>query len=363
MSIKYVRIKNFQSWASVRFDLDKGINVFVGMSDRGKSAVLHAIQWVLTNKPLGDLICSDWGDKKEQNKRITRVDIMFNSGIEISRLKGKSVNEYRISTLDDPLETPGKGEPPQEVLDVFNMSEINIQTQDDPYFLFSESPAEIGRRLNKVASLSDIDVAFTNVASIIRSTKADRTACQSSLKRERISLTEYDYIDDAEKMLSELESKSIKLGALRTVEMNLRNKFNRIKGLQEKINNYDKVLTAKEAISKIEKKVEDLNNINLLLDKLEPVEKQLQTIKETIESANELISTEDDINTLLDIIDKIKEKEKYVHNLIEKKKQITSAEHVLKIATREEQTAIKEWTKAQPDICPLCEQGWKNEEK
>lgn len=353
MHIKYIRIKNFQSWKEAQFDLHQGVNVFVGMSDRGKSAVARAIEWVLTNKPSGDEFCSDWGGD-------TEVSIMLADGIEVSRLKGKAVNEYRLSTLDEPLIGFGKGPPPQVVLDVFNMSEINIQTQDDPYFLFDESPPEIGRRLNAVASLSDIDVAFSNVSQRLRSTKADLTSCSSSLSRERELLAGFDWIDDAERGLKKLESKSATLSQTRTTEMELRNVSDSLKNLRTRIAKYNQILDADELISELEKKAIKIGDINTLLDKLEPIETRLQAAEETIEKTTAVIKFKDEINRLLDIVDDVQQRDKYICNLIDKKKQLTTAAHVLKTAVRNEQQAITEWESAQPDECPLCERpGWK----
>jgi chromosome segregation ATPase len=352
MTIKYIRIQNFQSWEDVQFDLSKGINVFVGMSDRGKSAVARAIQWTMTNKPSGDEFRSDWGTQKEQDKRITRVDIMFDNDVCVSRLKGKTVNEYHLSTLDDPLIGFGTSVP-QEVLDAFNMSEINIQTQDDPYFLFSESPPEIGRRLNKVASLSAIDTAFTNVASAIRTTNADITACRSSHKRESEAFAGFDWVGDAEVLLAGLETKATKVGKLRTTEMHLRNTKANIERLGEEIKKHDQIYAARNSINAVVEKITRLDEINTLLDKLEPIEEQLKSAESTIDEAVKLLTLEDDILALLDIIDERQEAQKLISELISKKSQIMRVEHALEIATEEEQTALAEWD-ARPDVCPLC---------
>jgi exonuclease SbcC len=356
MTIKYIKIKNFQSWKDIQFDLHSGINVFVGVSNKGKSAVARAIRWVATNQPSGDEFISDWGTEKERDKRITRVDITFDNDVCVSRLKGKYVNEYRLSTLSKPLVGFGKGEPPQEVLDAFNMSNINIQEQDDPYFLFSESPPEIGRRLNKVASLSDIDVAFKNVASSIKSVKGDKTACQSSLKSEQERLLTFEWIDDAEALLGELETKSASASRLRTFEMNLRNIKSNIELLDRQINEWDKILLAEKEVTTLIKKIEYVDKINNLLDILEPVEEQLNEIESTIKETTKVIKLDGDVKRLLNKIARRQSLLTRVLNLKGVKRQITQIEDRLKIIIKEEREAQAKWD-ALPDVCPLCGAG------
>ena len=167
MYIKEIELKNYMSWEHGIFELDPNVNVFLGISDKGKSAIFRAIEWVRTNRPLGDEDCSDWikSDKPTGKwKGETKVKITFSDDSHIARIKNNNTNQYILSTMKDPLEAFGT-EVPQEVLEFLNMTDINVQTQDQQHFLLNESPGEIGRKLNQVASLSDIDTAFKNINS------------------------------------------------------------------------------------------------------------------------------------------------------------------------------------------------------
>lgn len=46
-------IENFQSHEQTEVFFTEGLNVFVGPSDSGKSAILRALRWVLYNEPKG----------------------------------------------------------------------------------------------------------------------------------------------------------------------------------------------------------------------------------------------------------------------------------------------------------------------
>jgi DNA repair exonuclease SbcCD ATPase subunit len=52
--IKRLILENFQSHKYSEVDFAAGLNVIVGPSDTGKSAVIRALKWVLYNEPSGD---------------------------------------------------------------------------------------------------------------------------------------------------------------------------------------------------------------------------------------------------------------------------------------------------------------------
>jgi len=52
--IKYLQIQNFQSHKDSLLEFDPGVNVIVGSSDSGKTAVIRALRWLVWNRPSGD---------------------------------------------------------------------------------------------------------------------------------------------------------------------------------------------------------------------------------------------------------------------------------------------------------------------
>ena len=53
--IKEINIKNFQSHDNTNLILDSGVNVIVGSSDSGKSAIIRALRWVTSCVPRGEI--------------------------------------------------------------------------------------------------------------------------------------------------------------------------------------------------------------------------------------------------------------------------------------------------------------------
>ena len=132
--IKEVSIQNFQSHKDTHLEFHPGVNIIVGTSDSGKSAIIRTIRWVLQNKPLGDSFRSMWGGE-------TKVTLTLPEG-QITRSKDKS-DKY---TIEGPpkLELEAfRTSVPEEVLNMLNINSVNLQFQHDPPFLISSTSGEV----------------------------------------------------------------------------------------------------------------------------------------------------------------------------------------------------------------------------
>jgi len=70
--IKQLTIKNFQSHKKTKLEFSDGVNIIIGQSDSGKTAIIRALNWVVNNKPSGDSFRSHWGG--DTNVEITMED-------------------------------------------------------------------------------------------------------------------------------------------------------------------------------------------------------------------------------------------------------------------------------------------------
>ena len=111
--IKRLTIQNFQSHKNSTFEFHEGLNVIIGKTDSGKSAIRRAINWVVKNKPSGNSIWSWWGG-------VTKVQIEFFDGNIVSRIKEGTKNLY---VLNDVEFTAFGTNIPQEIQDVINMND------------------------------------------------------------------------------------------------------------------------------------------------------------------------------------------------------------------------------------------------
>ena len=80
--IQSVHIQNFQSHKNSTLEFSPGVNIIVGTSDSGKTAIIRALRWVVWNRPSGDSLRSTWGGK-------TSVEICLDKG-SVERSKDRS---------------------------------------------------------------------------------------------------------------------------------------------------------------------------------------------------------------------------------------------------------------------------------
>ena len=70
--LKKLTINNFQSWKKTTIKWHKGVNVIIGKSDKGKSALFRSMYFLIKNRPLGDGFISWEADK-------VRVDLSLST--------------------------------------------------------------------------------------------------------------------------------------------------------------------------------------------------------------------------------------------------------------------------------------------
>lgn len=102
-NLQSVRLENFQSHQDTSIQFDQGLNVIVGQSDSGKTAVLRGLRWALFNLPRGT-------DFLKVGADFVRVTVTLTNGTKIVRERTSSKNRYKIQALEqDELVLEGFG--------------------------------------------------------------------------------------------------------------------------------------------------------------------------------------------------------------------------------------------------------------
>ncbi len=190
-----VTIQNFQSHKKTLLDFVPGTNVIIGESDAGKSAIFRAINWVLTNRPLGDSYRSEWGGE-------TKVVLHTTDGHIIERVRSDGVNMYVLDGVE--LKAFGT-EVPADVVDVLQIDAVNIQAQMDPPFLLACSPGEAAQQLNKAASIDDID---RSIGWLKKEHAADLRLVkhkESALEEHMHQMAKFDDLDELQALVEQAE--------------------------------------------------------------------------------------------------------------------------------------------------------------
>lgn len=201
---KSIRLVNYQAHKETELELHRGINVFIGNSDSGKSSILRSLEWVRTNRPLGNAHVSFWNrNKKDEPVGATSSTITTSEGIAVSREKSGEYNGYRIG--DKNLNVIGT-DVPSDVMDVLNISDVNVSNQDDKPFLISESPGYVATYLNKLVHLDKIDTVLSRAESRKREIRNEVKHLEEQNAKAEIAIKELEFVDEADALLDKMKS-------------------------------------------------------------------------------------------------------------------------------------------------------------
>jgi len=57
--LESIKLENFQSHVDTEIKFGPGVNIITGLSHHGKSSIIKAIEWVVSNRPLGNEMIND----------------------------------------------------------------------------------------------------------------------------------------------------------------------------------------------------------------------------------------------------------------------------------------------------------------
>lgn len=253
-----LRIQNFQSHKDTLLEFVPGINIIIGTSDSGKSAIFRALKWLMYNRPTGDSFCSHWSEKS------ARVELTLdNHRVVRAREKSKQIYE-----LDDLSFTAFKTDVPEEIVTALNMGDVNFQQQFDRPFLLDISAGEVAQYFNKIAHLESIDKVIKSLHQTERTVKRN---------------LEW-YSGEKVKVEAELE------------------KYTDLELLDQKVFVLEK---AQETITEIENEVEELTSIIFQMGQLQEVLKASSSLGSFIDVINETIILQEEYAALSLLMEQI----------------------------------------------------------
>ena len=193
--IRKLTIRNFQNHADTELDFAPGINVIVGSSDSGKSAIVRALEWVRTNRPLGTSFLRHGMDDEDMcSVAVECVD--RKTKIKVERRRGKNANEYRVDK--DSMKAIGS-DVPQQVTDTLRIDDLNIQHQLSPHFLILESPGVVGKTINAACHLEEMDECVAEGKRQVRTLQGEVAKAEVDIEdwtKELVNFEDLDQIRD-----------------------------------------------------------------------------------------------------------------------------------------------------------------------
>lgn len=319
--IDKAEIYNFQAHSKKVIDFTNGLNVIVGESNAGKTAIIRAIYWVLFDKPSGS-------DFIKTGAKSVKVRLHLSNGYIIERRRTRSVSGTYTLTYPDGKTEEFKGfsnSIPIEILNAHQMPEVkvngtgykvNVATQLETPFLIGNSPTE---RLSLLGALVDADRADAAKREI--GTEKKRASTEKNqliaLRDEKVEeLSKYEYLD---KMKKDIDILEIAIGKLENDEIKLESMIKAKERYESSIVELDRVSARLNSISIPDPKL--LEDLKASLNK----QYELETIKDRFEKATANLNLIDDRlkslpnfknaqNSINDFKEKI-EKLEYMENL------------------------------------------------
>lgn len=191
--ITQIHLDNFQAHEYRRINLSPGLNVIIGPTDTGKSAIVRAIRFVALHEPITGLMT--------HGKKTLRVTLNTESH-RVVRFKDR---DYGY-TLDGGEYLACAKTQPADITKALNLNATNFQCQHDPHFLLSLTPGQAAKEINKIVALEDIDKALGWLKEQAKNTGARLKAAEAESAGLQDELDQFVDIHKLEGIVSSLQS-------------------------------------------------------------------------------------------------------------------------------------------------------------
>lgn len=211
-NIQDVRLENFQSHLDTFVEFSKGLNVLVGQSDSGKTAILRGIRWALYNQPRGTDFIRVGAD-------FVRVTVSFDNETVIIRERTNSKNRYTIRKAGgDELVLEGFGiHVPEEVLEAHGMGHlridhdndlmIHLSQQLDGPFLLEQTSSIRAKTLGRISGAHFLDMAIRDMTKDLSQLNQRLKQEQQAIDRLQEQLIPYASLDVMKEQLDDTEKR------------------------------------------------------------------------------------------------------------------------------------------------------------
>lgn len=341
--IQSVEINNYQSHKKTLLELHQGVNVIIGTSDSGKSAIKRSIEFVIKNRPSGDSMRSWWGGK-------TSVELVLDNG-RVERSKDK-IEEYVVNE-ETKLHAFGLTVP-DEVTKVINITEVNIQSQMDAPFLLSETSGAVASHFNRVAGLDKIDASQSWVDSRIREINSSIKTTNQDIEKHTLNLEKYSGLKKIEIELEVLEEFSTQYQIKITKQSKLNSLLIQIAAAEKEIEESAGILVFEKEVDSILVQMTEARDqkkeIVLLTGSLD----EITEINTSTEEAQYKTTLETEVLDLLKLQETYKVQNTAIYGLNKALKDIKGISISLEADNRNLELQMTKFKKEMGDVCVLC---------
>lgn len=224
MYITEITAHNFQSHKHTVVQLSKGLNIFMGETDQGKTSLAkRSIQWCLFNEPSGNdfIRFKDDGkiNKKGEREREDTCYVMlrFDNGIEVTRKKEKNKNFYQLVDENGEIlnfENFGNNVP-EEIQKATGISKLKVD--DDIQLnlniigakdrsLINESNNYKSKVIGSFAGTNVIDVTIRGIQSDMKNISVDIKSIEKDISKIDKKIAEMGNMDKKEEIVKNIDN-------------------------------------------------------------------------------------------------------------------------------------------------------------
>jgi exonuclease SbcC len=271
--IRELAIRGFQIYKDrTVLKFHPGLNVIIGTTDSGKSSIVRSEKWLVKNRPTGDSFRNEFLEPDE----IVYVANITEEKQKVTRQKSSNRNQYVLNgDVKNPLKAL-RQDSPDEVIDILKLGDVNIQSQhpNEQYFLLTDSPGVVAKKLNDVSGLSIIDKAMDEINKSIRSNNSTIKTIDGTISELEDEIKELDKVPLALK-------EALKIKDFQDGIIDLQYKADRLEELVNEINSFD--LSQFDELDNAKK---ELNNVRLLQKKINELKRQQDSLLQVITVLN-----------------------------------------------------------------------------
>lgn len=329
----------------------KYVNVIVGTTDSGKSAIERGIDLVTNNQPAGNEMKS-WEYLEWEGNTSSELIV---DGVSVSRIKDPK-DMYKLG--DAEFVSFGRGGVPDPIKELLNWEELNYQKQIDSHFLLNNTSGQVATFLNKIANIEKIDICTQGIKKELNGTKSSIAKDEQSLKEKQEALGTFAGLAKLAKELERIEEKATQLERLESEVMELNYITHSITLIEESEVEGNAILKHEKSVNAIFDEISDKEKLIKQKQKLSDVLESLKDIEEEIEENTTILKVEPTLSSVLSDIEKQSDLNAELAQLDSLLSKSTKSKKQLKLALlkceEKENLYNKEFAKLK--ICPTCNQ-------
>ena len=289
IKLKTIKLQNFQKHKNLTIDFEDDINLITGLSNKGKSCVRRAIDWVI--------FCLNISEKdlRKEGTKTTTVTLTFNNDVEVEKTRSASINRYvlRKDNEEQVFDSFGK-ETPEEIRNAIGMSEIDIEKESINLniaeqltlpFLLDKSPSFRAKLFNKLTGNELLDTLFKKCNKESLRIGRELKSTEELLVKQENDVVEYSetYRNDKktlESVTSQFEivkKKSDLLDKIVRIESAISNNALDIKIVKDELSAIS--IIDEESVSKLQEKVQKYTRFAEINTNIQNFNKELSSIE------------------------------------------------------------------------------------